>query len=284
LQWQSFVALNRFHAWKIGANNLPLCSQRGFYTIDCSLLPSEPFLRNTIFFEQSERKQSIIGSIVNSCCQIVRVQHTKMEKWYQIPHNNIPKGIHQIQNKHQIYQMAIKYTEWPWNFQMAVKYMNLFHSKAIQNIPKLESLVCKYTLWGTMAMYSAVVRHLVVKLHKRPSYYIKQVVKIAAKTNISQIHCEYTYIIDVERFNCRNLWTTKIQTNFISNKLHSKKLHFEQTSFEQTSFEQPSFEQPSFEETLFKQTSIKQTSFEQPSIKQPSFEQTLFKETSIKQT
>jgi hypothetical protein len=32
-------------------------------------------------------------------------------------------------------------------YQMVVKYANIFHSNALQNIPKLELLVCKDTIW-----------------------------------------------------------------------------------------------------------------------------------------
>jgi hypothetical protein len=44
--------------------------------------------------------------------------------------------------------------KWPKNvpngrsiIQMAKEYTNLFHSKALQNLPKLEFLVWKQTIW-----------------------------------------------------------------------------------------------------------------------------------------
>jgi hypothetical protein len=44
-----------------------------------------------------------------------------------------------------IYQMTINYTKWPLIlltgcklFQMDIKYNNIFHSKALQNIPKVD--------------------------------------------------------------------------------------------------------------------------------------------------
>jgi hypothetical protein len=45
-------------------------------------------------------------------------------------------------------------TKRPWNvpngrniFQMDIEYTNLFHSKVLQNLPKLGFLVWKYTIW-----------------------------------------------------------------------------------------------------------------------------------------
>jgi hypothetical protein len=36
-------------------------------------------------------------------------------------------------------------------FQMAIVYANIFHSKALPNLPKLGFLVCKYTIWQSLA-------------------------------------------------------------------------------------------------------------------------------------
>jgi hypothetical protein len=54
-----------------------------------------------------------------------------------------------------IYQMTIKYTKVPQDIpndrkidQMAIKYTNIFHSKTLQNFPKLVFLVLKI-IWQT---------------------------------------------------------------------------------------------------------------------------------------
>jgi hypothetical protein len=61
------------------------------------------------------------------------------------PLNNIPKG----ENIYIPNYLSI--TEWSWNiqtdrkiYQMTIKYTNIFHSKALQN---LVFLVWKYTIW-----------------------------------------------------------------------------------------------------------------------------------------
>jgi hypothetical protein len=36
-----------------------------------------------------------------------------------------------------IYQRAIKYTKWPKNWQNDTKYIDIFHCKTLQNLPKL---------------------------------------------------------------------------------------------------------------------------------------------------
>jgi hypothetical protein len=48
-----------------------------------------------------------------------------------------------------MYQIIARYTEWPQNIpdgrkidQMAIKYTNNFHCKALQNLPKLGFVVC----------------------------------------------------------------------------------------------------------------------------------------------
>jgi hypothetical protein len=74
--------------------------------------------------------------------------------------HNIPKRgkIHQITttlpNCHKMYQMTEKYSKWPNNipndhtiFQMTIQYTSIFHSKALQNLPKLGFLVWKQTIW-----------------------------------------------------------------------------------------------------------------------------------------
>jgi hypothetical protein len=48
---------------------------------------------------------------------------------------------------HKLYQTAINYTKWPKIFQMVIKYKNIFHSKALQILPKLGFLVWKQTIW-----------------------------------------------------------------------------------------------------------------------------------------
>jgi hypothetical protein len=55
-----------------------------------------------------------------------------------------------IPNGHKSYQMAIKY-----RFQMVIKYTNIFHSKALQNLPKL-------------GFFGLKINHLVTLM---PSYY-----------------------------------------------------------------------------------------------------------------
>jgi hypothetical protein len=53
-----------------------------------------------------------------------------------------------------MYQMNTNWTKWSLNipnacklFQMALKYIKSFLSKALQNLPKLEFLVWKQTIW-----------------------------------------------------------------------------------------------------------------------------------------
>jgi hypothetical protein len=61
---------------------------------------------------------------------------------------NIPKREKYIQNYHKLYQITTNYTKLPYNlpnchtiYQMAIKIF--FHTKALQNIPKLGFLVRK---------------------------------------------------------------------------------------------------------------------------------------------
>jgi hypothetical protein len=70
------------------------------------------------------------------------------QKYTKLPKNipNHPKIYHMTQkytklpknipNYPKIYQMTEIYSKWPWS-----RYTNLFHSKALQNLPKLGSLV-----------------------------------------------------------------------------------------------------------------------------------------------
>jgi hypothetical protein len=53
--------------------------------------------------------------------------------------------------------MAVNYTKWQNYKQMAIKYTNIFHSKTLQNIPKLGFLLCKYTLWQPLSQMAAVL-------------------------------------------------------------------------------------------------------------------------------
>jgi hypothetical protein len=53
-----------------------------------------------------------------------------------------------------MYQMTTNYTKQPYIilngrkiFQIVKKYNNIFHSKALQNLPKLGFLVRKQTIW-----------------------------------------------------------------------------------------------------------------------------------------
>jgi hypothetical protein len=54
--------------------------------------------------------------------------------WY----NNIPKvwGIYQMATKYATKITIINTPNYRKMFQMAIKYTNIFHSKALQNIPK----------------------------------------------------------------------------------------------------------------------------------------------------
>jgi hypothetical protein len=45
--------------------------------------------------------------------------------------------------------MTTNYTNGHKIFQMVMKYTNIYHSKALQNVPKLGFLVRKQTIWQT---------------------------------------------------------------------------------------------------------------------------------------
>jgi hypothetical protein len=74
----------------------------------------------------------------------VQVCQIFLGTWYQ-NRENVPNG-------HKMYQMDTKCTKWAYNFpntrkifQLALKYINIFPSRALQNLPKF--LVCKETIW-----------------------------------------------------------------------------------------------------------------------------------------
>jgi hypothetical protein len=46
-----------------------------------------------------------------------------------------------------MYQIAIKHTNWMYDIPNVQKYTFIYYSKALQNIPKKENLVWKYTIW-----------------------------------------------------------------------------------------------------------------------------------------
>jgi hypothetical protein len=59
---------------------------------------------------------------------------------------------HNVPKWWKIYQIAAKFTKWPWNvtngrniFQMAIEYNNLFHSETLQNLHKLGFF--KFKIW-----------------------------------------------------------------------------------------------------------------------------------------
>jgi hypothetical protein len=62
--------------------------------------------------------------------------------WYMIPKpEKCTKWTHNVPNVHKISQMSVKY------YKMAIKYINIFQSKALQNLPKFGFLVWKQTIW-----------------------------------------------------------------------------------------------------------------------------------------
>jgi hypothetical protein len=80
--------------------------------------------------------------------------------------HNIPKRGSVYQNESQIipncikiYQIVLKYM-----YQVALKYTNIFHSKAFQNIPKLVFLYWKYTIWQPWSTYGVQNRPKIVTL------------------------------------------------------------------------------------------------------------------------
>jgi hypothetical protein len=62
--------------------------------------------------------------------------------WYNIPKRvEIHPAITKLPNLHKIYQNGCNM------FATAIKYTNIFDSKALRNIPKLRLLVWKQTIW-----------------------------------------------------------------------------------------------------------------------------------------
>jgi hypothetical protein len=71
-------------------------------------------------------------------------QRTRVARFFSGQYTKIGKTLYQTTMKlpygHKIYQMAVKYSQW------REKYASIFHSKALQNIPKL-ILGQKYGIW-----------------------------------------------------------------------------------------------------------------------------------------
>jgi hypothetical protein len=65
--------------------------------------------------------------------------------WYQ-NRKNVP-------NKHRMYQMVKNIPNVCKIFQIAIKYINIFQSRALQNWPKLGFLVWKETIWQSWLGY-----------------------------------------------------------------------------------------------------------------------------------
>jgi hypothetical protein len=68
--------------------------------------------------------------------------------WFNIPKRLkiYTKWPQNIPHDHKIYHMTTKYSKFLKIYQMVVKYTHIFLSKALQNIPKLGFLACKYTI------------------------------------------------------------------------------------------------------------------------------------------
>jgi hypothetical protein len=75
-----------------------------------------------------------IAAVLTGVARFFFIQYTKTRE-------NIPNYILQH------YQMAIKIPNGCKIFQMTIKYTSIFHSKAFQNLPRLEILVWKQTIW-----------------------------------------------------------------------------------------------------------------------------------------
>jgi hypothetical protein len=55
-------------------------------------------------------------------------------------------------------------------FQMVIKYTNIFHSKALQNLPKLGFLVWKQTIWQPCSCVREEMASLIpARIYVRPS-------------------------------------------------------------------------------------------------------------------
>jgi hypothetical protein len=81
-----------------------------------------------------ERRQKIVALLF-----WIRVARFSLVQTYQNGKN--------IPNDHKLYQTAIHYSICHKIFQMIIKCNNIFHSKALQNLPKLGLLVWKQTIW-----------------------------------------------------------------------------------------------------------------------------------------
>jgi hypothetical protein len=82
----------------------------------------------TVFFALKIHIPSCIPAILASrVARFFSVQ--TYQSWKNIP------------NDHKLYQTAINYTKWPKIFQRVIKFKNIFHSKALQILPKLGFLV-----------------------------------------------------------------------------------------------------------------------------------------------
>jgi hypothetical protein len=53
----------------------------------------------------------------------------------------IPKPEKNVPNEYKMYQMVIKHPKSPYNIPNGHKYINIYQSKALQNLPKLVFLV-----------------------------------------------------------------------------------------------------------------------------------------------
>jgi hypothetical protein len=72
--------------------------------------------------------------------------------WHNVPKpGRIYVITSKIKNSNKICQMYIVCI-----FQMDIEYTNLFHSKTLQNLPKMGFWVWKYTIWQTWQIYVAI--------------------------------------------------------------------------------------------------------------------------------
>jgi hypothetical protein len=96
--------------------------------------------------------------------------------------------------------MIIKYPKCPKIFQKDLKYINIFPSKALQNLPKLGFLVRKETIWQPwLEAFAAVLSYFMG--HRRPrevfedeqnfaiSFFYKEVARgVGSEPGASQFH------------------------------------------------------------------------------------------------
>jgi hypothetical protein len=108
----------------------------------------------------------------SKCAQSVP-NHTKCTKLTQ----NVPNAhkVYQMHTKctksHKMYQINTKCTKWSKNipnvcklFQMSIKYINIFQSKALQNLPKLEFFGLKRNHLATLPWTAAYENLAPIKL------------------------------------------------------------------------------------------------------------------------